>query len=393
MHVLISALSRFTSPTGICRHTANLCRALADRPEIDRITFVAGTWQDYYGDLLDGVGSGKVERLRIELRNSSVSRNRWFLFGLHAVAGSRGADIVHLSFPLPFRRIHAGTTVVSLHDLYPYDCPEVFGYPNVIFNRVFLRSCLKNADGIASVSHSTQARLYDLFPDYVARKSHVIPNIVYLNGTKVPEPPNHWPDRPFVLVVAQHRRNKNLGLAVQGFAELRRREIVPTNTRLVIVGSPGPETESIQAMIRRTGIACDTTLLSQIPESCLQWLYQNSLLLLITSTVEGFCLPLVEGLRFSSRPVCSDIPILREVGGDQCQYFSLADSPVDSLVAAAQCALSLPKPQGLDLERFSSQQVGAAYVKFYSDLLNVSRLPDTTDDHAANFDHDQQVLR
>ena len=379
MHVLISALSRFTSPTGICRHAANLCRALADRPEVDRITFVAGSWQDYYHDLLDSAGTGKTEFVRIELRNGSISRNRWFVSGLPAIARSRDADIVHLSFPVPLRRTGTFRTVVTLHDLYPYDCPQVFGR-QVFFNRLFLRSCLNRVDGIASVSHVTQARLHALFPAQVTQKSRVIPNIACLNGTTLPAPPNHWPERPFVLVVAQHRRNKNLGLAVQGFAELRKRGIVPPETRLVMVGSTGPETESLRSIIRTSGIEHNTTLLSHVPEAQLEWMYLNSLLLLITSTVEGFCLPLAEGLRFSCRPVCSDIPILREVGGDQCQYFSLVDSPIDSLVAAARRALSRPRSEAPDLERFSSQRVGAAYVNFYVELLNVFPIPKTIDD-------------
>lgn len=379
MRILISALSRFASPTGICRHAANLCRALADRPEVEHITFVTGAWQGYYHDLLNGIASGKVENLPVDLRNNSISRNRWFVSSLFAVARSRHADIVHLSFPLPFRRNDIGRVAVSLHDLYPYDCPQVFGYPNVLFNRFFLRSCLDNVDGIASVSHVTQARLHALFSARIARKSRVIPNIVSLSGVTA-EQPTHWTDQPFVLVVAQHRRNKNLGLAVQGFAELRKRGVIPPETRLVMVGSAGPDTESLRATIRRSGAERETRLISQVPESCLQWLYQNSLLLLITSTVEGFCLPLIEGLRSSSRLVCSDIPILREVGGNQCQYFSMATSPVDSLVAAAQRALSLPKPQAADLDRFSSQRAGAAYVNFYSDLLNAFPVSETIDD-------------
>lgn len=378
MQILISALSRFTSPTGICRHAANLCHALADRPDVERITFVLGTWQSYYEDFFNKEASGKIDFISVDVRNTSVARNFWFLQGLPALAQSRQVDLVHLSFPVPVRRNNTCKTVVTLHDLYPYDCPEVFGYPNVLFNRFFLRTCLTNVDGIACVSHSTQSRLRALFSPRIAQKAHVIPNIVSMDPTTAKEPAN-WPNCPFVLVVSQHRRNKNLGLAVRGFAELRNRGIIPSDTRLVIVGSTGPETASLEASIRLTGVEHETMVLSHVPESCLHWLYQNSLLLLLTSTVEGFCLPLIEGLRFSCRIVCSDIPTLREVGGDNCQYFSLTEAPIDSLAAAATRSLSLPKSLPADLERFSFQQVGGAYVRFYSGLLSESRMPKTND--------------
>jgi len=375
MHVLIAALSRFDSPTGICRHAANLAASLANRSEVEQITFVTGAWQGYYRDLL-GAGHAKIRPVAIELKNSSASRNRWFLLGLPSLAKSIQADIVHLSFPLPINKSRSVyKTVVTLHDLYPYDCPEVFGYPNVYFNRLFLRNCLKNADGIACVSNSTHSRLRALFSKSELDKSRVIPNIVrqdVYGSTR----PMGWPDSPFVLVVAQHRPNKNVELAAKGFAELRARGIVPRETRLVIVGTTGPSTESIEHEITRLGIERESVFLSAIPESKLQWLYANCSLFLVTSTVEGFCLPLVEALRRSARVVCSDIPSLREVGGDSCEYFALNEFPSQSLVEAASRALVSRHENSSDLERFSSDKVGAAYVRFYRDLATGDRMPE-----------------
>jgi glycosyltransferase involved in cell wall biosynthesis len=266
-------------------------------------------------------------------------------------------------------------TVVTLHDLYPYDCPEVFGYPSVYFNRLFLNSCLKNADGIACVSKTTHSRLQALFSRRELKKSCVIPNIIRQDVVGLTRPMG-WPGSPFVLVVAQHRPNKNVELAVKGFVELRNRGIVPADTRLVIVGTTGPSTESIEHEITRLGIERETIFLSAIPEPELQWLYANCSLFLVTSTVEGFCLPLVEALRRSARVVCSDIPSLREVGSDSCEYFALNGFPLQSLVEAASRALVSRHENSSDLERFSSERIGAAYVRFYRDLAAGDRMPE-----------------
>jgi glycosyltransferase involved in cell wall biosynthesis len=365
LHVLISAISRFTSPTGICRHAANLAACLESRPEIDRVTLVTGEWQSYYRDLV-GIQSPKLCLIPINLRNDSISRNRWFLFELPRFAGSQSADIVHLSFPVPIRRTHAYKTVVTLHDLYPYDCPEVFGYPNVHFNRLFLHNCLKNVDGIACVSDTTKSRMEALFSSKVARKSRVIPNIVRRDPAPARRPQN-WPDNPFILVVAQHRRNKNLGLAIRGFSELRRRSMLPTDTRLVIVGSEGPETGSIVNEISRLGLSNEVVLPRSLPDPELYWLYENCLLFLVTSTHEGFCLPLLEALHTDCRIVCSDIPVLRESGRTSVAYFDLRETP-ESLVEAAGTALSQPHRAPEDIYRVSQDGVAQIYIDLYNSL-------------------------
>ncbi|HEY3297011.1 MAG TPA: glycosyltransferase family 1 protein, partial [Armatimonadota bacterium] len=301
-----------------------MAACLAARPEIEQITFVAGTWQGYYRELL-GDKNPKVKVIAVELRNSSIGRNRWFLFALPQLAKSVGAEVVHLSFPVPI--VPGATTyktVVTLHDLYPYDCPEVFGFPNVYFNRLFVRTCLKYVDGISCVSESTHLRLQAVFSNRATEKARVILNVVR-DSSRAEMKPNGWTDAPYILVVAQHRPNKNLGLAVRGFVELRNQNVIPPSCRLVIVGTTGPSTESIRRDVARLGVEREVMFLSSLPEDELQWLYSNCALFLATSTVEGFCLPLVEALRSSARVVCSDIPVLREVGGERCEYFSLAE--------------------------------------------------------------------
>ncbi len=375
MRVLISAVSRFTTPTGLCRHSANLAACLSERPEIDQITFVIGSWQSYYRGLL-GVQHPKVELLAIKIANRSLERNRWFYVGLPKAAEASRAEIVHLSFPVPIRggRFRY-KTAVTLHDLYPYDCPEVFGYPHVLFNRMFLSNCLRNVDAIACVSAVTQTRLRALFPREAGR-SCVIPNTVVPDQSS-PVAPDNWSMQPFVLVVSQHRRNKNLQLAVRGFAELRRRGVVPSGTRLVIVGAAGPETKSLMAAIQSEGLGDDTNLLSAVPDACLNWLYSNCLLLFITSTIEGFCLPLIEGLRFGARIVCSDIPILREIGQNYCEFFPVEAPSTEALVSAAKRTLSMPKQASPDLERFSPHRAGASYTQLYEALTDRPLLPRT----------------
>ncbi len=50
-------------------------------------------------------------------------------------------------------------------------------------------------------------------------------------------------------------------------------------------------------------------------------LLDSSTLLVTASKAEGFCIPLVEGFARGVPAVCSDLPVLREVGADAAEYF------------------------------------------------------------------------
>ena len=58
----------------------------------------------------------------------------------------------------------------------------------------------------------------------------------------------------------------------------------------------------------------------------LDYCYKNSKILLSSSYIEGFGLPIVEGLNSQLPVLASDIPIHREVGGDKIGYFDINNS-------------------------------------------------------------------
>jgi len=372
MHVLISALSRFTEPTGICRHAANLALALDQSGAVERVSFVTGAWQERY--FRSELGLESAARVRIEavqIRNSSISRNLWFMRGLPELSRTLHADVVHLSFPVPvIRRSYNCKTVATLHDLYPYDVAQNFGYPNVLFVRMFLRTCLAGADAITCVSEVTRKRLATLYRARHIHKSLVIPNIVRMGAMPGTRPGNLRFEQ-YVLCVAQHRANKNLSLAIRGFAEMLAKRVLPNGTGLVIVGAPGPDTLKLERAVAELRLGNLVQFLSSLRETELTWMYQHCTLFLVTSTHEGFCLPLAEALYFGCPVVCSDIPVLREIGSEECCYFKLADSAATEIANVASVALKNGWREP-SVKPHSSELAGQRYLELYSKLTGIS---------------------
>src|SRR5260370_4966094 len=179
MTLLITAISSATGPSGICRHAYNLVRCAASRGEVFQITLALGKWQESYFRNSFNLEATRVTIISVDISNDAFARNVWYLQELPKLADEVDADIVHLSFPVPIRRsMMRCPVVVSLHDLYPYDEPNNFGFPKVFFNRVFLQQCLREVDCVACVSETTLSRLKVRFPRFAHRKSVVVHNCV-----------------------------------------------------------------------------------------------------------------------------------------------------------------------------------------------------------------------
>jgi glycosyltransferase involved in cell wall biosynthesis len=367
---MVSAMSRFDRPTGICRSAANLASSLAQAPEISRVSLVVGSWQkDYFRDLLRAVE--RVEIIAVRITNSSISRNIWFMQGLPRLAAKAECQVLHCSFPIPVRRsTFAGLLVTTVHDLYAFDCPENFGFPAVWFNQLFFNMAVSRSEGIVCDSQETSNRLNFHFPKLAqSKKTAVIPISVNFSGANPRRPAllGSSDNSSFVLCVAQHRRNKNLDLLVQAFAELKRLSGVSPDLLLLIVGSPGPETANIQAMAKAL-CGGSVRFASGLPDNELAWLYQHCEVLVISSSQEGFCLPLVEGMYFGSKIVCSDIPTLREFGSKDCVYVDLGGAPL-TLTGAMRRALTGCRAVHSDAGiRFRPEVVSGLHVQFYKDL-------------------------
>ncbi|MBB5059682.1 glycosyltransferase involved in cell wall biosynthesis [Granulicella aggregans] len=374
MKVLLAAVSSSSRPDGIIRHAANVAHAIALHANVERVDLVFGTWQrDAFTSLLES----KEDRITLttaQARNTSFSRNYWHWTGLPQLAAAFESDIVHMAYPAPIhKRAFRRPTVVTLHDLYPYDIPANFGYPRVFVNRIILQQCLRAVDSIACVSDSTMQRLEVDLPTSIVEKATTIYNSVN-SGKPVASknPCGGWYPDPFLLCVAQHRRNKNLPLAIHLLRRLIDSADVPHNTRLLIVGTDGPETAAIKRLIRKSALEANVLLLQGVSDETLNWYYSHCELLIATSTIEGFGLPIVEAMHHRCRVVCSDIPAFREVGGSYCDYVPLGDDAVAAFAKAIRTALKDKRFRAAETDQFSPPRVGCTYLNLYSGLLQAA---------------------
>jgi len=370
MKIVIALASHSAHFSGVQRHAINLTHCLISRPEIAEVHMVSAPWQESLVRDSAPTGDPRLHVHIASIGDNAFSRNRWFYSQLPRLAAQLHADIVHLAYPVPMRRgAFSCQTVVTLHDLYPYDIPKNFGFPKVLFNRLLLQQCLRRADAIACVSQCTLSRLQSLSPK-LSQKATVINNSVApYAGPDTETSPLEWGNHPFLLCVAQHRRNKNILLVLQVFERLLTSRQIPSTTQILIVGIEGPETPAIKNFIAKSGLTQRVVLLSGISDSQLQWCYRNCSVVLAPSIVEGFGLPVAEAQLAGCRIVCSDIAAFRELGGTSCHYVPIGPMQVEAFTDAVCAALRVPVPEPLLLPQFSQSVIAEAYVQLYRSLL------------------------
>jgi len=162
---------------------------------------------------------------------------------------------------------------------------------------------------------------------------------------------------------------------------LRTHQLAP-QTRLLIVGIPGPDTSFIEQLVTTAGLTQSVIFLNGISDALLHWCYRNCELLLAPSTIEGFGLPVAEALLVGCRIVCSDIPAFRELGGSHCHYVPLDSQAVEAFAAAVRVVTSQDSNESVALPQLSAPVIAEQHMQLYQSLLSapyaVTRLQKTS---------------
>jgi glycosyltransferase involved in cell wall biosynthesis len=141
---------------------------------------------------------------------------------------------------------------------------------------------------------------------------------------------------PLLLVPVRITPRKNIELAMQIVAEL---QIDLPSAQMVVTGPLGPHNpanlqyfETLSALREELGLKNSAHFLAElteeyIPDEVISDFYKLSDALLFPSFEEGFGIPILEA-GFAGIPVfCSDIPPLKNLGGEFVNYFSPEENP------------------------------------------------------------------
>jgi glycosyltransferase involved in cell wall biosynthesis len=208
--------------------------------------------------------------------------------------------------------------VVTIHDLYFDVLPDKYPFRHRLWWHIFFPLTLSSCSHAICVSTNTQNDLLRFYPRLGRKGTVVLEASTLSTELKPAEQPNICV--PCALYVGNMSPNKAPEVLVRGL------EILESEGHSLNVYHVGrDESALLSEAINRSCLARPVQSIGQLSDSELAAAYAQATCLIVTSTNEGFCLPVLEAQSFGTPVICSDIPVLREVAGDGALFFRPGD--------------------------------------------------------------------
>lgn len=333
MKIAIDARWIFNEISGIGAHTRELIRHIARE---DR----TNTYYLIFSD------RALAERTWVEAELSDKSNFRpdivpWSVFSPHSQLmlptrlSRNGIEVYHSpNYMIPlacFPRGRAGKIrcVATIHDLIPLLFPSAT--PRALKTRffpIYRRLMLEigaRADRIIAVSEASRTDIVEHLNIPPERREAV--KVIY-NGVSplfipAPTPPASTSART-ILFVGRSDPYKNLPLLIEAFSLARKQVSFPL--QLTILGPRDPRYPEAAQRVQALGLEAAVNWAGYQTSQTLLQAYQSAAAVVLPSRYEGFGLPVVEAMACGTPMLCSDIPVLREIGGTAAFYTPLENS-------------------------------------------------------------------
>lgn len=307
MRIVVDATMVKRKQAGIRTYATGLTRALAELPDTEVVVLTSHFNDDEWGE---------AETLRTGLtRQDPYSRAVWRRLHVPHLARRLHADALVVPAPEPIV-VRGITQGIVVHDLGPLLAPGVYGRRRQLHYAATLRSSVRRSDVVFTPTVSTKL---DVLRWTGLDQCHIAvagPELQASTGRQLCHPASDLRE-PFALYVGAMLPHKNVGAVIDCFTS---GEEGPRGclSKLVIVGPQyGDEVRTTMRHARGSSAVEHRGFVSA---SELAELYAAASAVVFPSLFEGFGLPLLEAIAHGSPVVASDIPALREVGGDRVTY-------------------------------------------------------------------------
>lgn len=263
-----------------------------------------------------------------DLRRFAIARTgRRFLpqaFAKHLPRNTTWVNVGHSNLrPSVFDAIHelpAGRSVVLVHDTIPLDYPEWQREGTVESFEARMKQVATKADLVIHTARATrhsnevQFERFGRIPDAI-----VAPIGIDAAEPKRSElPPGLRLNRPYFVALGTIEPRKNHAMLLDVWAAMRETMRSEDMPRLFLVGARGWNNAEVFARLDRN--PAHVRELGALSDGATAALIAGAHALLMPSRVEGFGLPPGEALALGTKVLAADLPVYREVFGNNIVY-------------------------------------------------------------------------
>lgn len=238
------------------------------------------------------------------------------------------------SYLLPKLKNKQIRILVQIYDLIPIRYPQYMVGQTLLRFMEYLTAHLTYADEILVNTQAVRADVQALFAELQMPEKpiHIVPLGADFTAAERDAQERETVDqallqklhgRRYLLTVGTVEPRKNHKILIEAYEK----KLADMGYDVVIVGRIGWQMEALVERIQANPHYDNGLyLLSGVNDATLDALYRQAYMVVFASYTEGYGLPTIESLMKGVPVLCSDIPVMREVGGKFASYFDPDDA-------------------------------------------------------------------
>lgn len=314
MNILIDGRLYGLENAGLGRYLINLVRELS---KIDKKNnYYILLREKYFNEL---ALPDNWKKVKADFRHYSFVEQ----IKLPAIINNINPDVTHFPhFDVPF--FYQGSFVVTVHDMLMHNfngvsattLPMLFYFLKQVAYKLDFRRAVTKSLAIIVPSKTVKSEIIDYYKINPAKITVTYEGV----DEKIDGQGFISVDQPYFVYSGNAYPHKNLNRLIQAIVLLNKR--TPKKITLAIVSSRGVFTERLEKDTRKAHAENYVKLLGFVSDDKLGSLYKNSVGFVFPSLSEGFGLPGLEAMASGTILLASNIPVFREIYGDQALYFN-----------------------------------------------------------------------
>lgn len=219
-------------------------------------------------------------------------------------------------------RLYDRPTVAILHDIQEQYFPENFSRGELLGRREVYPEICRSTTILVAISEFCKQTFVDKF-NIDPGKIEVIPNAPQADLVNAPGN-GQWSRSPlperYLFYPANGYKHKNHALLLDAVTKLKGEGL---DLPIVFSGYELPGGFPLRKEIAARGMTDQCHFFTDLPSEALRYLFRCALAVVMPTNFEGFGMPAIEAAACGVPLVCTDLPVLREVLGDNALFFQM----------------------------------------------------------------------
>ena len=365
MKILLDARLYNDYQHGIGRYTYELCKGLANNPDLNLSILV-----NKASSLINDSNLADVKKIITPIKPFGLANQ----LKLSELVSQIQPDIFHVPhFAAPVNQ--PCKTVITIHDLIHVRFAKDYSIFHSIYYKYFVKKAMVNASHIVTISEFSKNDLIKWFREqaclFPTNKISVIYNGIDTQHFSPCPGPYPLISIPYLLYVGNYKPHKNIKTLIKAFAILCQDK--EFNYKLVLGGQIP---KYVKELIFYYGLLSKVYITGIIDEKSLPIIYSNATLFIFPSLYEGFGFPPLEALACACPVITSKLASLPEIlqssayYADPCTAEQLAKT-IDKLLRNKDLQDDLRQKGLSHVKNYSWDKTIIETIKVYENVLRI----------------------